>query len=170
MAKPDDPGWATLEPHGCVRFGRHVLRAAAGRSGITHHKTEGDGATPAGPLPLLRLLYRADRIALPRTRIPAEPIAEQDGWCDDPLDLAYNTQVRLPHPARHEELWRRDALYDVVGVLGWNTQPVVPGRGSAIFLHVAAAGYSKTDGCIALALPDLLSVLNDGLSGIFVEG
>ncbi len=144
------------------------MRAAIGRGGISRHKAEGDGATPAGRLPLLRVLYRADRVHKPRTPLPTEPIAEQDGWCDDPLDGAYNTQVRLPYPARHEELWRRDALYDVVGVLGWNTRPVVRGQGSAIFLHVAKPDYAPTEGCVALSLTDLRQLLEDGLSGIAV--
>jgi L,D-peptidoglycan transpeptidase YkuD (ErfK/YbiS/YcfS/YnhG family) len=67
--------------------------------------------------------------------------------------------VRLPHEARYEELWRRDALYDLIGVLGWNDRPVQPGRGSAIFLHVARPDYGPTEGCVALAPRDLADVL-----------
>ncbi len=145
-----------------------MFRAQVGRSGITRHKREGDGATPAGRLPLRRVLYRADRVARPKTILPAEPIAPEDGWCDDPAEPAYNTRVRLPHPGSHEELWRRDGVYDVVGVLGWNDRPAVRGAGSAIFLHVSAADGSPTEGCVALALPDLLRLLASGLAGIEV--
>jgi L,D-peptidoglycan transpeptidase YkuD (ErfK/YbiS/YcfS/YnhG family) len=56
-------------------------------------------------------------------------------------------------------LWREDFIYDVIVVLGYNDNPVVPGKGSAIFLHVAKPGYSPTDGCVALSLEDLLYVL-----------
>ncbi len=170
MAEAGAGGWASLGADGRLRFGRHVLRAASGRGGIAGHKAEGDGATPAGRLPLLRVLYRADRIARPRVPVPLEPIAPQDGWCDDPSDRAYNSQVRLPYPARHEELWRRDGLYDLVGVLGWNDRPVVRGAGSAIFLHVASQDFAPTEGCIALAMPDLLLLLAEGLRGIDVQG
>jgi len=45
--------------------------------------------------------------------------------------------------------------------LGYNDDPVVPGRGSAIFLHVARPNYEGTEGCIALALEDLLNVLEE---------
>ena len=69
--------------------------------------------------------------------------------------------VRLPFPASAERLWRDDAVYDVVGVLGHNDAPPLPHRGSAIFLHVASADFAPTAGCVALVLPDLLAVLSE---------
>ena len=114
------------------------------------------------------MLYRADRLAPPRSVVPVAPIAPDDGWCDDAAHPDYNTQIRLPHPARHEELWRAEAIYDVIGVLGWNDAPVLRGRGSAIFLHLARPGFSPTEGCIALEQRDLLSVLAEGLTAIEV--
>lgn len=155
------------------RDGRFVLqgavfRAALGRRGVTEHKAEGDGATPVGLMPLRRVLYRADRLRAPDCAVPVEPIAENDGWCDDPLSADYNRLVRLPQDAHHEELWRTDGLYDVIGVLGWNDAPVVKGRGSAIFLHVARSDYAPTDGCVALALADLLHVLAAGITQLLV--
>ena len=134
--------------------GRRV-RCAIGRSGIRRDKREGDGATPAGRFPLRGALYRPDRLAPPPTRLDLRPLATADGWCDDPANTEYNRFVRLPHPARCEALWRGDALYDLLIVVGYNDEPVEPGRGSAIFIHVAAPGYAPTEGCVALALPDL---------------
>ncbi len=125
-------------------------------------------ATPTGLLPLLRVLYRADRVKPPRCAVPLEPIAPDDGWCDDSAHAAYNQQVSLPHPARHESLWRADAIYDIAGILGWNVSPIIPGAGSAIFLHVATPDLSPTAGCIALALPDLRAALETGLTTIRV--
>lgn len=154
-------GWFELE-------GMRVP-CALGAAGISAVKTEGDGATPAGSLPIRRVLFRADRLAPPATVIrPREPIAPGDLWCDDPADPAYNRPVRRPHAGRTEELRRDDGLYDVVAILGWNDAPVVPGRGSAIFLHVASPGHGPTEGCIALTLPDLLRALEAGLTGIDV--
>ena len=146
-----------------------TFRAALGRAGVRQHKQEGDGATPAGLLPLRRVLYRLDRLPPPDCAVPVEPIAETDGWCDDPVHRDYNRQVRLPHDAHCEELWRQDRLYDVIGVLGWNDAPAAKGLGSAIFLHVAAPGYAPTAGCIALALPDLLRVLAAGVTELMVR-
>jgi L,D-peptidoglycan transpeptidase YkuD (ErfK/YbiS/YcfS/YnhG family) len=144
------------------------FRAALGRSGITTQKHEGDGATPAGLLRLVRVLYRADRVKPPACPVPLEPIGPQDGWCDDAADAAYNKPVRLPCPASHEALWREDHVYDVIGVLDWNLDPIVTGRGSAIFFHVAPPDYAPTAGCVALSLPDVLAALKAGLSGIRV--
>jgi L,D-peptidoglycan transpeptidase YkuD (ErfK/YbiS/YcfS/YnhG family) len=106
------------------------------------------------------VLYRADRVPPPRSAVPREPIAPADGWCDDPAHPDYNRMVQLPHPARHEALWRDDTLYDIVGVLGWNDDPPQRGRGSAIFLHVARPDLAPTEGCIALPAADLRSVLD----------
>ena len=144
------------------------MRAALGRGGVRLHKEEGDSATPAALLPLRRVLYRADRVLIPRAVVPREPIAPEDGWCDDPLHRDYNRQVRLPHDAHCEELWRSDVLYDLVGVLGWNDAPVERKRGSAIFLHIARPDYAPTEGCIALALADVQALLQAGLSAVRV--
>jgi L,D-peptidoglycan transpeptidase YkuD (ErfK/YbiS/YcfS/YnhG family) len=160
---------ATIGPDSLLQHEGRRYRAALGRGGVRVEKMEGDAATPAGLLALRRVLYRADRLQRPRAAVPLLPLAPHDGWCDDPADRAYNQPVRLPYGARHEELWRSDAVYDVIGVLGWNDDPVVRGRGSAIFLHVARPDYAPTEGCIALALPDLLALLEAGLSGIDVR-
>jgi len=157
-----------VHPDGRLVFQGRVMRCALGRGGVRADKQEGDGATPIGVLPLRRVLYRADRLAIPRAAAPREPIAATDGWCDDPGHADYNRQVTLPHPARHEELWRRDALYDIVGVLGWNDAPVRQDRGSAIFLHVARPDFGPTEGCVALALADLQSLLAEGVSALRV--
>jgi L,D-peptidoglycan transpeptidase YkuD (ErfK/YbiS/YcfS/YnhG family) len=47
----------------------------------------------------------------------------------------------------------------LVIVTGYNDDPVVPGRGSAIFIHVARPDYGSTEGCVALSRQDLLALL-----------
>jgi L,D-peptidoglycan transpeptidase YkuD (ErfK/YbiS/YcfS/YnhG family) len=138
-------------------------RAACGKTGVAVDKREGDHASPAGTFPLLRAFYRPDRLAAPKTALPLAVLRPQDGWCDDPADRRYNTQVMLPYPASHEELWRADGLYDVIVVIGFNTDPVVSGKGSAIFLHCASPRFTGTEGCIAVARDVLVPLL--GLLG-----
>lgn len=156
-------------PDGRLLLGARIFRCALGRGGVRADKREGDGATPAGTLALRRVLYRADRMRPPVCAVPVEPVARDDGWCDDPQSSEYNRMVRLPFPGGHEELWRSDAVYDVIGVLGWNDDPVARGRGSAIFLHVARADYAPTEGCVALAEPDLLAALAADLRALEVR-
>jgi L,D-peptidoglycan transpeptidase YkuD (ErfK/YbiS/YcfS/YnhG family) len=134
-------------------------RCALGRGGIVHDKKEGDGATPAGTFALREVFFRSDRIAKPSTALPVIALTPHDGWCDAADDPHYNTRVTLPYGASAESLWREDHLYDVIVVVGYNDDPPVPGKGSAIFMHVAREEYSPTAGCIALALPDLLKIL-----------
>ena len=163
---------ARLTPDGLLRLEGRVWRCALGKGGIRADKREGDGATPAGLLPLRRVLYRADRVPPPHPcAVPVEPLAPTDGWCDDPDHPDYNRHVTLPHPARHERLWREDEVYDIIGVLGWNDAPVRRGRGSAIFLHLARPDHAPTEGCIALRPADLRAALAAGLTAIeVVEG
>jgi len=159
---------AQVHPDGRLVLGGTVFRAALGEGGVTSDKREGDGATPVGILPLRRVLYRADRVPLPRCVVAVEPIGPTDGWCDDPAQQNYNRMIRLPHEGHYEELWRQDGSYDLVGILGWNDEPVQRGRGSAIFLHVARADYRPTAGCVALSLNDLRQVLSTGLTEVLV--
>ncbi len=159
---------AIVHPDGRLIWRGRPIRCALGQGGVRIDKVEGDGATPAGLLPLRRILYRADRVKPPRCALPVEPISPADGWCDDHADGEYNRFVHLPYDARHEELWRRDEVYDVIATLGWNDSPVAKGRGSAIFLHVARPDYAPTQGCVALSLPDLSLVLAEGLTALLV--
>ena len=146
---------------GTLAWPKGEARCALGRGGVSATKREGDGATPAGVLPLRYVYYRSDRLIQPATRLAVRAIEPEDGWCDDPASPEYNRPVRRPFPGRHEILWRADALYDLVVVLGWNDAPPVANRGSAIFLHVAAQDYAPTEGCVALARQDLLRLLAD---------
>jgi L,D-peptidoglycan transpeptidase YkuD (ErfK/YbiS/YcfS/YnhG family) len=154
---------------GTLTLQNETFRAALGRGGVRMDKREGDGATPAGVLPLRNVLYRPDRGTAPRCAVAVRALTPGDGWCDDPADPAYNRAVRLPIGASAEALWRDDAVYDIIGVLGWNDSPVRPDRGSAIFLHVARDDYAPTEGCVALAPDHLRRVLAMGLTELVVR-
>jgi L,D-peptidoglycan transpeptidase YkuD (ErfK/YbiS/YcfS/YnhG family) len=153
-------GYENLEYRdGRLRWSQGNAAAAVGRSGVKIDKREGDGATPAGTYPLLFVLYRPDRMAPPASHLPVRALAPEDGWADDPADANYNRLVTLPYPVSAERLWREDNLYDALVVIGDNTDPVIPGAGSAIFLHVATPDLAPTAGCIAVAKNVLLGLL-----------
>ncbi len=56
-------------------------------------------------------------------------------------------------------MWLDDAVYDLLVVIGYNMHPVVPGAGSAIFLHIARPDFSPTAGCIAVDREVLLRLM-----------
>lgn len=136
-----------------------AMRCALGRSGMIRDKREGDGGTPVGVWPLRRVFFRPDKLPRPETRLRVVELSPADGWCDAPKDRNYNRLVKLPYPASAEDMWRSDDIYDVVVELGYNDDPVVPGKGSAIFLHLARPGYTPTAGCVAVALEDMRALL-----------
>lgn len=148
-----------------VRWPGGAAACAVGRSGLVPlaAKREGDGATPLGTFALRRVLYRPDRVNAPVTGLSVTALKPEDGWCDDPADASYNRPVSHPYRASAERMWREDGLYDVVVVLGHNDDPVVPGAGSAIFLHCSrhdAGGHLKpTEGCVAIDRAHLLDLL-----------
>jgi L,D-peptidoglycan transpeptidase YkuD (ErfK/YbiS/YcfS/YnhG family) len=144
--------WATL--------GERRWRCVVGAGGVREDKVEGDGATPVGEFPLRRLYFRNDRLVLPKVRLPARPIGEHDGWCDDPRSPAYNRLVRIPNEWSHERMWREDGLYDLMVVVGYNDDPPEGEWGSAIFLHIARDDMGPTRGCVAFARDDLLELVS----------
>ena len=134
-----------------VQAGPLRLPAAIGRSGISAFKREGDGATPLAFMRILGGYLRGERIRNARSPLALTRIRRGMLWCDAPGSASYNRPVTAPFAKSHEELMRRDSLYDVVLVLDWNITSRAQGRGSAIFFHMIRPGYEPTAGCIAVA-------------------
>lgn len=142
---------------GILSAGTLRLACALGRSGTTIFKREGDGATPVAEMALVSAYRRAGRMARPATTLVVRTVrAGHDGWCDASTHPAYNRPVSLPFGASAESLAREDRLYDFLVVLDWNYRRRARGRGSAIFLHVARAGYPPTAGCVAVSPRDMI--------------
>jgi L,D-peptidoglycan transpeptidase YkuD (ErfK/YbiS/YcfS/YnhG family) len=146
---------------GCWRHVAGPWRAWLGRSGLSTHKREGDGATPAGT-------YRFWDVDLGVLADPGVPGAYQqltcgDWWDEDPRSTTYNRfrhipcGVQPPFAGKSEALWRITPQYRYLAVIEYNWHPVVPGRGSAIFLHVSAG--RPTAGCVSLPEAQLVRVL-----------
>jgi L,D-peptidoglycan transpeptidase YkuD (ErfK/YbiS/YcfS/YnhG family) len=144
---------------GLLLIGPLALPVALGRAGILANKREGDGATPRGRFRLRRLWWRADRSPRPRTLLSVRRIRPHDGWCEDPSDRRYNQPVTLPADNPGDRLWRADHLYDLIVELDHNSRPRIAGRGSAVFIHVARAGFAPTAGCVALKADALRRLL-----------
>ena len=76
------------------------------------------------------------------------------GWCDDPKNIRYNKKIKLNKQNKGEKFFRKDKIYDIIIIIGYNTKKIIKNKGSAIFIHVTN-NYKHTRGCIALSLNDL---------------
>jgi L,D-peptidoglycan transpeptidase YkuD (ErfK/YbiS/YcfS/YnhG family) len=55
------------------------------------------------------------------------------------------------------DMSKSPSAYRYLAVIGFNTSPIVPGRGSGIFLHVEV--HNSTNGCVSLPRLQLLRIL-----------
>ena len=151
--KPGDPrrGWLTAGPL--------ALPVALGRGGIKPNKREGDGGTPRGIFRPKRLWWRGERHRRPATALPVQRISLDDGWCEDPADRHYNRPVKVPPGSTADRLARADGLYDFIVEIDHNTTPRIPGRGSAVFLHLARPDFTPTAGCVSMTKSAMLRLL-----------
>ncbi|MBI5149207.1 MAG: L,D-transpeptidase family protein [Candidatus Omnitrophica bacterium] len=136
------------------------VEAVVGRNGLAPEgeKREGDGRTPSGTFALRRAFGYEENVP---TGLVYRRVTERDFWIDDSRSVQYNQWVTGETPkVSHEVLRRGDGLYRYAVVIEYNTGPVVPGLGSAIFLHVWRGAGQPTAGCVAVAEADLLRILH----------
>ena len=134
------------------------LQCAIGRGGLKKNKIEGDLSTPIGAFKFTKIYYRADKLGETNFEIDSSIIQKNDGWCDDEKSKFYNQYIQFPFNESAEHLYREDDIYDILCVLNYNTSPIVPGLGSAIFLHVARSNFAGTEGCVAIEKEALLKI------------
>ncbi len=86
-----------------------------------------------------------------------------DWWDEDPSSPGYNTFQHVacgaqpPFAGASEALWRSTQAYAHLVFVEYNSAPAVPGRGSAIFIHVEIG--HPTNGCISLAPARMLRLV-----------
>lgn len=132
-------------------------------------KREGDTCTPMGIFPLRYGFY--DAVNWPdfpqRLGFPFVPLTDEMIWEDS--GEAYNRLVYTDPAQRLEErLVRRraDHLFDIMVPFGFNDAVPEPGRGSALFVHVARSDMRGTEGCVAVPrehLQEFVSRLKPGM-------
>lgn len=130
-----------------------------GKNGIGKTK-EGDGRTPSGVYRLGGAFGTTDKPA--GLKLAYAQTTKQDYWIDDPASDDYNRRVTYAgNPDRRWRSYERlhQPLYKYAIVVRYNDDPVVPGKGSAIFLHLWRGPDKPTAGCIAMSEPNLLKLL-----------
>ena len=158
-----------VKPPDRVTAANKTYECSIGKGGVSANKKEGDGCSPAGKFSLSLVLYRQDRLPPPKTGLPVLPIKANHGWCDDPKHKDYNTLITTPHAGNFEHLWRKDQLYDIIVVIDYNVDPIVPYKGSAIFMHLTSRNSRSTKGCVALKREDMLEILSKAAPGASIE-
>jgi L,D-peptidoglycan transpeptidase YkuD (ErfK/YbiS/YcfS/YnhG family) len=146
---------------GCWRAVDGPWPAWLGRNGVSASKREGDRTTPAGVFGFGRVVYGI--APNPGVRYRYHRIVCGDWWVEDPRSRWYNRfhHVRCgstpPFRVTSEDLSRSPTAYRHFAFIRYNADPVVPGRGSGIFLHASTG--RPTLGCVSLPLSQLVTVL-----------
>jgi L,D-peptidoglycan transpeptidase YkuD (ErfK/YbiS/YcfS/YnhG family) len=136
------------------------MEAEIGKNGFAPpgEKREGDGKTPSGIF-LLKRSFGYDKTV--KTKMPYRQASEEDLWVDDPNAADYNQWVKQGETgaASYEKMKREDGRYKYGIVIEYNTDPVIKGHGSAIFLHVWKRKDYPTAGCVAVSEEDMIKIL-----------
>jgi L,D-peptidoglycan transpeptidase YkuD (ErfK/YbiS/YcfS/YnhG family) len=139
--------------------------ARVGRNGLRANRREGDGTTPVGTFPIGATMY--GNASNPGVGFRYVRLRCGDWWVEDPRSPAYNSfqrigcGVRPPFKVTTPDMSKDRRAYAHLAVIEFNMHPIVPGRGSGIFLHAQTGG--ATNGCVSLRRPDVVRVLR-GLS------
>jgi L,D-peptidoglycan transpeptidase YkuD (ErfK/YbiS/YcfS/YnhG family) len=131
------------------------VTAYVGARGVGQTR-EGMARTPAGVFGLTQAFGNQPSNG---TRLPYFQAGPSDWWNGESGSPAYNThvvQAASPGPAS-ENLYTIGAVYAHAVVIDYNRFPVVPGAGSAFFLHIANG--QPTLGCVAVPAASLDSIL-----------
>jgi L,D-peptidoglycan transpeptidase YkuD (ErfK/YbiS/YcfS/YnhG family) len=132
-------------------------QARVGYNGIARPgaKHEGDGRTPSGRY---GFSFFFGVQAPSGFAFPFRHAYTYDVWDDDPASARYNEWIddRSADPGASPEPMHQVPAYDYAAVIAYNPARV-PGRGSAIFLHVGTG--SATAGCVSLPRAELVRVL-----------
>ncbi len=138
--------------------GNFKFKCCIGKNGFSHKKKEGDMTTPRGIYKLGPLYYRSDRVKKPKTNLLKKKIKINMGWCNDPKSKFYNKEIDIKKNIRCEKIFRKDSKYNYLIFIKYNYNKRIPGKGSAIFLHLTQ-NYKPTAGCIAIQKKDFLIIL-----------
>lgn len=142
---------------GCWVLALGPWEARIGRRGFSNHHEEGDGTTPTGSYTIGPVMYGT--ASDPGVRYRYRRLVCGDWWDETPGSPEYNTFESLPcgqsppFGGSSEALWTETTAYTSFAVIEYNTSPVVPGRGSAIFVHADIG--AATEGCVSLRQGEL---------------
>ena len=150
-----------------VLFGKQGLAWGIGLAGQSENglrKTERDGRAPAGVFRIDKI-YTYDAQLPPGADFPFHQVTTADAWVDDVKSADYNRFVTIPNPAKpppwfeKQKMRHNDFAYRWLVEIRHNSDPPVPGAGSAIFFHIRRGVSRPSAGCTTMAEPDLVKMI-----------
>ena len=146
---------------GCFRLADGPYSALVGRNGLSANHHEGDDTTPIGLFGFQSTMYGV--LPNPGVAYQYHHLVCGDWWDEQSSSALYNDFVHVPCGTKpdfgggSEALWETAPSYDYFAVIAYNRHPIVPGKGSAIFLHVSTG--QPTTGCVSIPAADLVRLL-----------
>lgn len=135
------------------------INVIVGKNGLGKRK-EGDGKTPIGIYPLGTAFGSGKKPS--GVKIPYRQTTKYDYWIDDPSSKDYNKWVHYRgNPYKRWKSFERlnHPLYKYAIVIRYNENPIVKGKGSAVFLHIWSRPSGYTLGCVAMSEQNLLKIM-----------
>lgn len=159
--------WNPESPRFPVLFGKSGLAWGIGLAGQNEpglHKKERDGRAPAGVFKIGDV-FGYDGKLPPGGDYPYHQVTEADIWSDDPRSPNYNRHVVIdpknpPDNYSHEKMKSGDFAYHWLIDIRHNSDPPVPGAGSAIFFHIRRGINHPTTGCTTMAEDNLVKIVS----------
>jgi len=140
-------------------------------------KQEGDGKSPAGAFTLGTAFGYLPPGEIGEMKFPYQQLRE--GWecIDDRNSRYYNRLIQaneVDYKDWHssERMYSSGIWYELGVVVNHNTNPVLPGAGSCIFLHNWSDPADSTTGCTAMDRSDLKQIiqwLDDAKNPVLVQ-
>jgi L,D-peptidoglycan transpeptidase YkuD (ErfK/YbiS/YcfS/YnhG family) len=158
--------WASVAGPFPVLFGKNGLAWGTGLAGQNEQglrKQERDGRAPAGVFEIGQVFGYAPHLP-PGADYPYHQVTEADIWSDDPRSPNYNRHIVIdpknpPDNYSHEKMRSADFAYEWLVEIRHNSDPPVPGAGSAIFFHIRRGVNRPTTGCTTMAKENLVKMI-----------
>ncbi|WP_240338452.1 L,D-transpeptidase family protein [Peribacillus alkalitolerans] len=135
------------------------IPAVIGKNGIGK-TTEGDGKTPVGAYQIGSTFGWAKSPT--NMKMPYKQTNKFHYWVDDTTSRDYNKWMYYTgNPYSRWKSFERlnHPLYKYAFVIRFNNQPIVNGKGSAIFFHVWNGPTTYTAGCVAVSEKHVVNIL-----------
>ena len=138
-----------------------------GKNGLSADRRDGDGTTPIG---LFKVLYCFGNAPDPGSAMTYRQIQRTSYWSGEKED--YNTWVEMEPGTREmkrsEYLFKFKISYKYAMAIDFNTNPVVWGKGFAIFIHCDYLDDQTTAGCVAIEEQYMLRLIKECKEGTYL--